>query len=100
MLLFQLEKVINYWSKSVKGFILKESAVDDILEGVEIVSQGGYFLSPKLKEMNLLKNSASQTLLQITKIKLTKTEQKIIRLISENQTTKQIAALCLGNLFL
>ena len=78
-------------SYGVKGFILKESAVDDILEGVEIVRKGGYFFSPQLKRPLTGRASGSLSNNPIPKNTLTKAELKVVELISEDQTSKEIA---------
>lgn len=83
-----ISRAISY---GVKGFIIKESAIDDIITGVETVAQGGYFLSPKLSDQLFHGSSENNILKNVVKIDLTKMERKIIGLISEDFTTKEIA---------
>ncbi len=78
-------------SYGVKGFILKDSAIDDILDGIESVARGETFVSPKLTTSILKKGANQNALHDIYQFKLTKTEQKIIRLIANNYSTKTIA---------
>ncbi len=75
-------------SYGVKGFILKDSAIDDVIDGIASVAQGETFVSPKLTTQILSKRN---NLRDVFKFKLTKMEQKIIRLIAEDHTTKSIA---------
>jgi DNA-binding NarL/FixJ family response regulator len=78
-------------SYGVKGFILKESAIDDILDGIEAVRIGKTFISPKMAS-RMLNGSVENTRLRNTvRFKLTKAEQQIVRMIAEGQTTKSIA---------
>ena len=81
-------------SWGVKGFILKESAVDDIVEGITSVAQGETYVSPKLTVCILDESADNYRLKDNFRFKLTRMEQKIIRLISENNTTKSIAEKC------
>jgi DNA-binding NarL/FixJ family response regulator len=78
-------------SFGIKGFILKESAVDDIIEGISHVVQGETFISPKLTMHIFHENTDRHTLKDLFRYRLTKMEQKIIRLIAESHTTRSIA---------
>ncbi len=78
-------------SFGVRGFILKESAVDEILDGITAVARGDTFASPKLTNQILKAKTDNHSLQDILKFKLTRTEQKIIRLIAENNTSRTIA---------
>ncbi len=77
----------------VYGYVLKENAVEDVLESVKIVSEGKYYISPMisgylLNRMNKLNKVKSKT---PSINDLTKTERTILKLISEEKTTKEIA---------
>jgi len=78
-------------SYGVKGFILKESAVDDIVDGIENVAQGKTFVSPKFINSILNKGMNKKKFHDIHQFNLTKMEQKIIKLIADDYTTKTIA---------
>jgi DNA-binding NarL/FixJ family response regulator len=75
------------------GYILKENAVDDIVECINSVADGKYYISPIISQYLInrerrIKNLASSS----PSIRdLTKTERIILRLIAEDKTTKQIA---------
>ncbi|MBN2414599.1 response regulator transcription factor [bacterium] len=78
-------------SCGVKGFIIKESAIDDIIAGVETVARGGYFLSPRLSGRLFHGSSEHHILQNVVRMELTKMERKVIRLVSEDLTTRDIA---------
>jgi DNA-binding NarL/FixJ family response regulator len=77
----------------VKAYILKENAVDDILTALEKVSRGETFVSASLSEMGRRRSSRVQELLlskpQIED--LTSAERRILKLIAEDRTSKEIA---------
>ncbi|HMS33876.1 MAG TPA: response regulator transcription factor [Ignavibacteria bacterium] len=77
----------------IKGFVLKDSAVNDIIDCIFSVNDDRYYISPSVsdflmnrrKKLNELKNNNPK--LQ----NLTVTEKKILKYISENKTSKEIA---------
>lgn len=77
----------------VMGYILKENAVEDIVECINRVSEGYHYISPALshfliergkEKKNLNRNFPSLS-------ELTKTETAVLKLISQNYTSKEIA---------
>ena len=78
-------------SYGVKGFILKESAAEDIVDGIASVVQGETFVSPRLSNRILSQNRAQKPMYDMLGFQLTRMEKKVIRLIAENNTTKTIA---------
>lgn len=83
----------------VKGYVLKESAVSDIVTAIKSVAVGGSFLSPSLS-MFLLNRRQRAFQLEAEKPglhSLTATERRILKLISGNKTSKEIAdELCIS----
>jgi DNA-binding NarL/FixJ family response regulator len=79
----------------VKAYVLKENAADDILAALDSVSRGEIFVSPPMLEMNTRRSSRVQQLLlskpQIDD--LTPAERRVLKLIAEDHTTKEIADL-------
>lgn len=79
----------------VKAYVLKENAADDILKALEKVAEGGTFISESLFEMGKRRGDRVQSLLlskpQIDE--LTPAERRILKLIAEDRTSKEIAAL-------
>jgi DNA-binding NarL/FixJ family response regulator len=72
--------------------VLKESAVSDIVKGIKTVAEGKYFLSPSISEYLVSRTNRTRSLLKKKpQLKnLTATERKVLRLISENKTSKEI----------
>ncbi|HTQ49660.1 MAG TPA: response regulator transcription factor [Candidatus Acidoferrales bacterium] len=79
----------------VKAYVLKENAADDILKALEKVADGGMFISESLFEMGKKRGDRVQSLLlskpQIDE--LTPAERRILKLIAEDRTSKEIADL-------
>ncbi|HUA67932.1 MAG TPA: response regulator transcription factor [Candidatus Saccharimonadales bacterium] len=77
----------------VKAYVLKENAADDILAALEKVSQGKTFVSPSISEIGQRRNRRVQELL-LSKPQLddlTSAEHRILKLIAEDRTSKEIA---------
>jgi DNA-binding NarL/FixJ family response regulator len=79
--------------KGVLGYVLKESAINDILDSISIVASGKYYISPLISGYLVDRSSKQATLRTNTPAleTLTQTERKILRLISEGKTTPEIA---------
>jgi DNA-binding NarL/FixJ family response regulator len=76
------------------GYVLKENAVEDVLESVKIVAEGRNYISPTISgylvsRLNKQKDLASKT---PSVNDLTKAERIILKHISLEKTTQQIAA--------
>ena len=76
----------------VKGYVLKESAVSDIVNSIKTVVAGKYFLSPAISDYLVSRSDRARSLLKKKPQleNLTVTERKVLRLISENKTSKEI----------
>jgi len=83
------DEAMNY---GVKGYILKESALTDLLAAVQSVSKGKHFISPAISDYLVKRNN------KIIELKssippldeLTPGEKKVLKLIAENKTSKEI----------
>lgn len=78
----------------VKGYLLKDSAVTDILACIRAVTAGQYYITPAISAYLL--NRQTRTV-ALTKQwpglnDLTPTERRIIKMIAEHKTSKEIAA--------
>jgi two-component system, NarL family, response regulator DegU len=77
----------------VKGYILKDSAIDEIADGIKTVYRGRNFVSPKMSGYLISRNNEyrakESNTLRINL--LTATELKVLRLISAQKTTLEIA---------
>lgn len=77
-----------------KAFVLKESAVSEILNAIRTVAAGKYYLSPGISHYLVTRRERKEFLarqhpgLEI----LTPAERRVLKLISEDRTTKEIAA--------
>jgi len=78
----------------VKGYILKDSAIADIVAGIKAAAAGQNYISPPLMTF-LVKRSTrrSELVQQQPSINdLTPTERRILTLIAEQKTSRDIAA--------
>lgn len=77
------------------GYVLKESAVSDILDALRRVAAGHRYISPGLSDFLLERRSAAAAL-RVAKPgleRLTPSECRILKLIAEDRTSKEIADL-------
>lgn len=74
------------------GYLVKESATEDVVRALRTVHRGQYYLSPSVHnvEMANMINAASGNLV-MRKTDLTSKEREIIQLIAEGSGNKQIA---------
>ena len=77
----------------VRGYVLKNSAVADIVDCIKAVFEGKSYISPTLSSYLINRSrrddSAGQ---QSDLVKLTETERRIVRMIAEYKTSKEISA--------
>ena len=79
--------------RGVKGYLLKDNAISDLLNCVKAVTQGKYYVSPLIseylinRERKIRKFQNENPGINI----LTETEKRILILIAENKTSKEIA---------
>jgi len=78
----------------VKGFVLKENAVEDILNGLEVVAKGDHYLSPSISGYLVRRRGRADELAQRKPGlgDLTKAERRVLKMISEKKTSREIAA--------
>lgn len=79
----------------VTAYVLKENTVEDLLEAIHAVIAGRSFISPNIAKL-LLKRRESLAALRRQKPGLdllTPTERRILRLIAQDRTTKEISNL-------
>jgi len=78
----------------VMGYVLKESAVKDILECLHAVAGGRQYISPTIAGYLIKRTQPARAIDAAGKIAdLTPMQYKVLRLIAENKTTKEIADL-------
>jgi DNA-binding NarL/FixJ family response regulator len=76
----------------VRGYVLQESAASDIVAAVQAVSTGQYYVSPALTG-RLMRGKQEREARQTGRMKdLTAAEMRVLRLIADYKTTREIAA--------
>lgn len=77
----------------VKGYLLKDNAVSEITDALQKISEGKYFITPSLSDRLVKRSAMTNTRAEehAGLASLTETERKILRLVAENQTSKEIA---------
>ena len=75
-----------------QGYILKENAVSDVLVGLRAAASGGVFISPSVAGYLVRRHRRASALKEKKKglSLLTPTERRILRLVAENKTNKEI----------
>jgi DNA-binding NarL/FixJ family response regulator len=78
----------------VTGFVLKENAVQDILTSLAVVADGGHYLSPSISGYLVRRRGRTEELAARKPglDDLTKAERRVLRLIAEKKTSREIAA--------
>jgi DNA-binding NarL/FixJ family response regulator len=76
------------------GYVLKDSATNDIIAAIKAAAAGQPYLSPAISGFLLNRASRAATLVQQhpTLNDLTPTERRVLKLIAANKTSKEIAA--------
>jgi DNA-binding NarL/FixJ family response regulator len=83
----------------VKGYVLKDSAMADIINAIRAVTAGEEFLSPALSKYLIRRSRRAAVFVQQqpSRVDLTPTERKVLALIAQGQTSKAIAeTLCIS----
>jgi DNA-binding NarL/FixJ family response regulator len=77
-----------------KGFVLKENAVEEILKAIAAVAEGEYYLSSTISSYLVRRRNRAETLAAKKPglDDLTKAERRILKLIAEKKTSRQIGA--------
>ncbi len=77
----------------VKGYVLKENAVADILAGIRSVAKGEEYISPSMAGLLLRRRRAGEGLREENPglDRLSPAERRILKFISLDRTTKEIA---------
>jgi DNA-binding NarL/FixJ family response regulator len=78
----------------VKGFVLKENAVEDILASLHAVAAGGHYLSPSISGYLVKRRHRAEALAAHKPglDDLTQAERRILKAIAEQKTSREIAA--------
>ncbi len=78
----------------VKGFVLKENAVEDILNSLVAVAAGHHYLSPSVSGYLVRRRGRAEALAAKKPglEDLTRAERRVLKLVSEKKTSREIAA--------
>jgi two-component system, NarL family, response regulator DegU len=78
----------------VKGYVLKENAVQDILTSLSAVAAGQHYLSPSISGYLVNRRSRAETLAARKPglDDLTRAERRVLKAIAEQKTSREIAA--------
>jgi DNA-binding NarL/FixJ family response regulator len=78
----------------VAGYLLKESAPNEIVQAIHTVAAGGHYISPALSTHLLKRRSDALELVEDTPTLavLTETERRVLRLVADGRTSRDIAA--------
>jgi len=82
-----LNKALDY---NAGGYILKECAVDDIIDCINYVAEGKVYVSPVISGLFLKRNHANNDARSLIDT-LTSSELKVLTLIAEEKTSREIA---------
>ena len=77
-----------------KGFVLKENAVEEILKAIAAVAEGGHYLSSTISGYLVRRRNRAEALAAKKPglDDLTKAERRILKLIAEKKTSREIGA--------
>jgi len=75
-----------------KGYILKDSAVQEVVAGIRAVASGRPYLSSAITANLLQKRDEPEKSSQVLTSNLTPTERRIMQLIANGKTSKEIGA--------
>lgn len=92
--MFREESVFNKaMDNGVKGYVLKDNTITEILQCIDSVLNGNYYLSPSISEFLMKRsareNSGAKTATGVNL--LTITERKLLKNLAEMKTNQEIA---------
>ena len=77
-------------SSGVRGYVLKNQAVNDLVHAIQQVMRGGFYLSPGVSRSVV---EAYRTKSEYTSDVLSVRERQVLQLIAEGKSTKDVASL-------
>ena len=77
----------------MKGYVLKDSAAADIVNTITSVAAGRHYISPTISSYLVSRSERAAALVSSSGLdSLTRTERRILRLIAEKKTSKEIGS--------
>ena len=85
----------NALDAGVKGYVLKDDAIMDIVKAVDTVASGGHFVSDNLTDLLIekAKNNADDNEIKALINELTSTEKKILKLVANLKSNEEISSI-------
>ena len=80
----------NMMKSGANGFVLKNAPVNEIIEAIQVVADGGEYVQQEMKELLIAESMHRASGISFLP-KLTRREKEILKLISEECTTQEIA---------
>ncbi len=83
----------NMFSSGASAYIIKESAFEELMDAIEEVNQGNYYLSPSIARM-YVDNQGNRFTTgddMPTPVDLSKKERQVLQLVAEGQKNRDIA---------
>jgi DNA-binding NarL/FixJ family response regulator len=75
----------------VKGYVIKDSAITEITDAIKSVAKGENFISPTLSTLLIKRLNRAEKINKSPLETLTAAERRVLMLVSEAKTNKQIA---------
>lgn len=73
------------------GYLLKDCAVDELIDAIRSVAENRYYISKTITEQSLLTNSSPERISGFQSDTLSSREKEVLQLIAEGHSTKMIA---------
>ena len=86
--------IISMMQAGAKGYILKDSALDEILDAIRTIHSGDTYFSKEVSStlmQSFMKSKEEEKLHEEVKVELTPREIEILKLIAEEYTNQEIA---------
>lgn len=82
-------------AEGVRGYVLKENAIEDVIAAVTAVARGEVYLTPSISHYLLDRRQRIESLQESVPglSQLTKMERRVLRLVARNLTSKEIGDL-------
>jgi DNA-binding NarL/FixJ family response regulator len=75
----------------VRGYVLKDSAVTEIVSGIKAVAAGQSYITPVLTDFLLKRLSAAQAGQQSGLSSLTEAERRVLKMVADYRSSREIA---------
>jgi DNA-binding NarL/FixJ family response regulator len=91
----KIDYIVKAFQSGATGYLVKESASEMLMQGIEHVLKGDYYMDPSISHQVVKKLAAMPTKNAVVKASgydaLTLREQQVLVMLAEGQSSKQIA---------